>query len=288
MKCCSGRSFWGKADKTHLSMINFYINFIRWKHSSWHLRRSSQKSIQSQIAPSVLLLEIKHLKHSRTNWDVAQNEEHICVVCSWSVLPYRWICALVYCMFSSQAKNQKLSDACAVCDHPKDEGWNVQPRAARSGCCAWHLGPCLTAGIGVEPAASLRARCCFIYLKAQVTFPEECRRETCLKGLSAFPLFSSVTYLPVKYEIESHQACLYCTGNRPSMNLWIWTMAPWFSSVSHEVWMVPLMIAPFEPQKRVFSLMLMFVNVASFYHISAKHDWHQGGMLIQCPFKIST
>lgn len=32
--------------------------------------------------------------------------------------------------------------------------------------------PCLSAGIGEEPAASLRARCCFIYLKAQVTFLE--------------------------------------------------------------------------------------------------------------------
>ena len=65
--------------------------------------------------------------------------------------------------------------------------------------------PCLSAGIGMEPAAPLRARCCFIYLKAQVTFLEERRSETCLRGLSAPPLFSSVTYLPVKGEMECHQ-----------------------------------------------------------------------------------
>lgn len=80
--------------------------------------------------------------------------------------------------------------------------------------------PCLSAGIGVEPAASLRARCCFIYLKAQVTFLEERRRETCLQGLSAFPLFSSVTCPPVKDEIESHQPGLSsdCQRNRLNMN----------------------------------------------------------------------
>ena len=83
--------------------------------------------------------------------------------------------------------------------------------------------PCLSAGIGVEPAASLRARCCFIYLKAQVTFLEERRRETCLQGLSALPLFSSVTYPPVKDKIESHQPGLSpdCQRNRPNMNFHI-------------------------------------------------------------------
>lgn len=25
--------------------------------------------------------------------------------------------------------------------HPKDKGCNVQPQAAQSACCAWHLGP---------------------------------------------------------------------------------------------------------------------------------------------------
>lgn len=48
--------------------------------------------------------------------------------------------------------------------------------------------PCLSAGIGIELAASLRARCCFIYLKAQMTFLEEGRRENSLRGLSATPL----------------------------------------------------------------------------------------------------
>lgn len=58
--------------------------------------------------------------------------------------------------------------------------------------------PCLSAGIGVEPAASLRARCCFIYLKAQVTFLEECSWEICLSGLSfysPYPHFLSYTSL---------------------------------------------------------------------------------------------
>lgn len=46
-------------------------------------------------------------------------------------------------MFSSRAKKKERS-YCQVCvqwAHPKDKGWNVQPQAARSGCCAWHLGP---------------------------------------------------------------------------------------------------------------------------------------------------
>jgi len=55
--------------------------------------------------------------------------------------------------------------------------------------------PCLSAGIGVEPAASLRARCCFIYLKAQVTFLEERRWETSLRGLSASLSLLSHTFL---------------------------------------------------------------------------------------------
>lgn len=63
--------------------------------------------------------------------------------------------------------------------------------------------PCLSAGIGVEPAASVRARCCFIYLRAQVTFLEECSREICLRGLSVPP--SSVTHLAVKDKIERHK-----------------------------------------------------------------------------------
>lgn len=66
-------------------------------------------------------------------------------------------------------------------------------REVVAGLASWD--PHLTAGIGKEPAAPPRARCCFIYLRAQVTFEEERHSETCLWGLPASPLISSVARL---------------------------------------------------------------------------------------------
>lgn len=125
---------------------------------------------------------------------------------------------------SKKIKNKKAIVRC-VCSVPilRIKGVMFSLRQLKVVAVLGTWDPCLSAGIGVKPAASLRARCCFIYLKAQVTFLEECRRETCLQGLSAFPLFPSVTSFPVKDEIESHQSAPYpdCQRNRPNMNLYI-------------------------------------------------------------------
>lgn len=48
---------------------------------------------------------------------------------------------VVYCMFSLRAKKKSYCQVCVQWAHPKDKGCNVQPQAAQSGCCAWHLGP---------------------------------------------------------------------------------------------------------------------------------------------------
>lgn len=78
----------------------------------------------------------------------------------------------------------------------KGEMFSLRQREVVAGLASWD--PCLTAGIGKEPAAPLRARCCFIYLRAQVTFLEERHSESYLWGLSASPLISFVTRLPQK------------------------------------------------------------------------------------------
>lgn len=76
------------------------------------------------------------------------------------------------------------------------EMFSLRQREVVAGLASWD--PCLTAGIGKEPAAPLRARCCFIYPSAQVTFLEERHSETYLWGLSASPLISFVTHLSQK------------------------------------------------------------------------------------------
>lgn len=78
----------------------------------------------------------------------------------------------------------------------KGEMFSLRQREVVAGLASWD--PCLTAGIGKEPAAPLRARCCFIYLSAQVTFLEERHSKTYLWGLSASPLISLVTHLSQK------------------------------------------------------------------------------------------
>lgn len=78
----------------------------------------------------------------------------------------------------------------------KAEMFRLGQREVFAGLASWD--PYLAAGIGKEPAAPRRARCCFIYLRAQVTFEEERRSETCLQGPPASPLISSVTCLPQK------------------------------------------------------------------------------------------
>lgn len=74
--------------------------------------------------------------------------------------------------------------------------FRLRQREVVAGLTSWD--PHLAAGIGKEPAAPRRARCCFIYLRAQVTFGEERHSETCLWRLPASPLISSVTRLPQK------------------------------------------------------------------------------------------
>lgn len=147
--------------------------------------------------------------------------------------------------------------------------------------------PCLSAGIGMEPAAPLRARCCFIYLKAQVTFLEERRRETCLRGLSALPLFSSVTHLPVKDEIESHQPgpSSDCQRSRPHMNLYVLFNyeTVWFLNFQLWVWMFPLKIGPFDSTgEGIFpGRCSYFFHVASIWRLNVMYDSSQDRLLTQ-------
>ncbi|CAJ1071271.1 Hypothetical predicted protein [Xyrichtys novacula] len=111
--------------------------------------------------------------------------------------------------YEEQSGESKAIVRCECCEPtPRIKGVMFSLRQLKVVAVLGTWDPCISAGIGMEPAAPLRARCCFIYLKAQVTFGEERRRETCLRGLSAFPVFSSVTYLPVKDESESHQPSL--------------------------------------------------------------------------------
>lgn len=128
---------------------------------------------------------------------------------------YKFFVVVVYCLISCRKVFKKN-----VCIEPtlRMKGVMFSLKQLKVVAMLGTWDPCLSAGIGMEPAAPLRARCCFIYLKAQVTFLEEHRRETCLRGLSALPLFSSVTYLPVKDEIESHHPGLSpdCQRNRPN------------------------------------------------------------------------
>lgn len=78
-------------------------------------------------------------------------------------------------------------------------------RAARSGCCAWHLGPLprLTAGIGMEPEAASRSQVLF-YLSESAsdlsgrTPHKDPSLKACLHLLSF-----SVTLLSAKDENES-------------------------------------------------------------------------------------
>lgn len=87
--------------------------------------------------------------------------------------------------------------------------------------------PCLSAGIGVEPAASLRARCCFIYLKAQVTFLEECSREICLPGLSFYsptPHFLSHTSLWRMKLRATSQVCHQNVTKKKKTPRWTFTI----------------------------------------------------------------
>lgn len=78
----------------------------------------------------------------------------------------------------------------------KGEMFRLGQREVVAGLASWD--PHLAAGIGKEPAAPRRARCCFIYLRTQVTFGEERHTETCLWGLPASTLISSVTRFPQK------------------------------------------------------------------------------------------
>lgn len=120
--------------------------------------------------------------------------------------PNTLIC-VVYCRVSLRAKNCIVRCVCCwLILRIKGVMFSLRQLKVVAALGTWDL--CLSAGIGMEPAAPLRARCCFIYLKAQVTFLEERLRETCLGGLSASPLISSVTYPTVKDEKESHQQCL--------------------------------------------------------------------------------
>ena len=138
--------------------------------------------------------------------------------------------------------------------------------------------PCLSAGIGMEPAAPLRARCCFIYLKAQVTFLEERRSETCLRGLSAPPHFSSVTYLPVKGEIECHQRDPSPLSEKQSRREPLYFVQLWYCllpQVETRVGMFSLKIAPFDSEKGkgyIFWQILMVFDVGSFWTSNWRFD----------------
>lgn len=85
---------------------------------------------------------------------------------------------------------------CKPTPRTKGEMLRLGQREVVAGLASWD--PHLAAGIGKEPAAPRRARCCFIYLRAQVTFGEERHSETCLWGPPASPLISSVARLPQK------------------------------------------------------------------------------------------
>lgn len=88
-------------------------------------------------------------------------------------------------MFSSRAKKRRsYCQVCVQCEPTlriKGEMFSLRQLEVVAVLGTWD--PCLTAGIGMEPAAPLRARCCFIYLKAQVTFLEERRRDLPLKAV---------------------------------------------------------------------------------------------------------
>lgn len=105
-----------------------------------------------------------------------------------------------------EGEKQQLCDTGVVSIRPQDARWNVHPRAARSGCCAWHLRPLprLTAGIGMKPEAASPSRVLF-YLSecASDLSGRTAHKDPSLKACLLLLSFSSVTLLPVKDENES-------------------------------------------------------------------------------------
>lgn len=85
--------------------------------------------------------------------------------------------AVFCCLFSLRENIKSCCQVYVYRAHPKDKGVMLSLRQLKVVAVLGTWDPCLSAGIGVEPAASLRARCCFIYLKAQVTFLEEHHRD---------------------------------------------------------------------------------------------------------------
>lgn len=131
------------------------------------------KSIQPQIVPLG--------KHN--GWSI---QEHCTCSSKRRILHFHFkrhflsypLCCNIFFIFL--IKKKKKSGLCECKPTPKIKGemFCLRQLEAFAGLGTWD--PCLTAGIDKEPAASLSTRCCFIYLKAQVTFQRERRSETCL------------------------------------------------------------------------------------------------------------
>lgn len=89
---------------------------------------------------------------------------------------------------------------------PKDERWNVHPRAACGGCFAWHLRPLprLTAGFGKKPEAASWSRVLF-YLSESASdlSGRTALKDPSLKACLLLLPFSFVTLVPAKDENES-------------------------------------------------------------------------------------
>lgn len=133
--------------------------------------------------------------------------------------------------------------------------------------------PHLAAGIGKKPAAPRRARCCFIYLRAQVTFGEERHSETCLWGLPASPLFSSVARLPQKGRDQELSGRRFSISFNWSVNIHPLDSAVWLHCAARVVVIIYLFIYSRRSQVSTFKCKvgLGFWNAEMLMNYTKRH-----------------
>lgn len=174
---------------------------------------------------------------------------------------------------------------CVQWAHPKDKGCNVQPQAAQSGCCAWHLGP-LSLCRNWHGAGSFSKSQVLFYLSESTS---DLSRRTPQRDLplrlSALPLSSSLLSHTSQWTMGSRaisQACLHCQRNRLAWTFVFCLRLSGSLSFSFGV-NVPPQDSPVWLRRTgsIFWQVLIFFHVTSFWRLNVAFESPQHSQLIQ-------